>query len=177
MSQWPDAANPREVRAFAHTQIDRLRQRQISYRVAQQAVEQATKTSRGSRAGLTGALARAASYTAVAGVGSQYNSATWPVGPEKTAGEKAHLVFKNVPGLEDEAREFVRSGTEHSWEVIRDELVARGRHIYDAGYGGGAESVVAVVLDQDISTEVCIDLFKQYGLMAQTDTIHQTSFA
>ena len=170
MSNWPDRTNPREVRAFAHTQVERLRRREIPYQLAQIAVADVASTTKGSRSGLLGALARAASYEAVEGSGSRYTSYSWP-SPGRD--DKVHIFFENIPE-NTTAPEYTASGTDDSWLVIRDELAARGYGIHDAGHGS---SVVAVVLDRDLDIDVYLDIYRQYGLLARNDPIHQTSIA
>jgi hypothetical protein len=74
------------------------------------------------------------------------------------------------------ALEPVLAGSDHSWEVVRDELAARGYGIHEAEHDAKSDGgVVAVVLDRQMKSSDLDDLFYVYGLEGLSDSTHQTS--
>ncbi len=162
----PESTNPRERRAYAHAMIETHRHREIPQRTAELAIKAASHTQKGASSGFEQALGRASSYEAVRGSGRAYYGPSW-IYPA-SGSPKVHLVFEKLG--DDGIRNPVPHSTE-AWPVIRDELVARGYGMHDAGYGG----VVAVVLDKELEVGDQVDIFSEHGWLGRDDPVHQTS--
>jgi hypothetical protein len=163
----PESTNPRERRAYAHAMIEAHRNRDVPRAIAKRAIDAANQTTKGKKSGFDSALDHASGYDSVKGAGNAYYGPSWPYPPHDS--DQVHLVFEGY------GNEGIRTPVKYStdaWPVIRDELVARGYGMHDAGYGG----VVAVVLDRELEVTDQVDIFLQYGWLGHDDPIHETSF-
>jgi hypothetical protein len=163
--------NPRQFRALARSRIEGLRNRKVPYLAASSAVRLALQTEKGRRAGLEEALAAAAGHQAVAGMGEIYSPETWP---ENTNPTRVNVKFISAAGMK--VLEPVDAGSDHSWEVVRDELAVRGYGIHDAEHGATPDGgVVAVVLDRQMRSSDLDDLFYVYGLegLSESTTLNR----